>query len=293
MKICIIVFSPSGHTLQVSEKMKTFMIEKGMEVQLLDITRKKEISREIWLKEYLEREVQPHDLLCIGGPIYAGHLESNVKKIINCLPSVNNKWGKLAITFVTYGGLHSSIALSEAGELLFRSGRKNISGMKISAFHTLTVTLEKQINQGKPNEEDEKVILELINRISKLTDSNKEIEDVRKAFSYAPLIEKLAYSILSQDFFHKNYRTVSIDKDKCIGCGKCVSGCPVTMLELINKKAAITNDINKCILCAECFHNCPVDAIKYSYLSKVKNRLEKEPRLELPQSEVYPVLNKS
>jgi len=289
MKVCIIVFSPSGHTLQVSEKMKTFMIDKGMEVQLLDITRKKEISRESWLKEYLEREVQPHDLLCIGGPVYAGHLESNVKKIINCLPSVNSKCSSLAIPFVTYGGLHSSIALSEAGELLFRNGRKNMSGMKISAFHTLTVTLEKQINQGKPNEEDEKVILKLINRITNLIKTKEQIKDVRKAFSYAPLIEKLAFNILSQDFFHKNYRTVSIDKDKCIGCGKCINGCPVNMLELINKKADITNDLNKCILCAECFHNCPVNAIKYPYLSVVKNRLEKEPRLEIHQSEVYPV----
>lgn len=46
------------------------IIETGMEVQLLDITRKKETSREIWLKQYLEREVQPHDLLYIGGPVY-------------------------------------------------------------------------------------------------------------------------------------------------------------------------------------------------------------------------------
>lgn len=289
MKVCIIVFSPSGHTLHVSEKMKMFMIEQGMEVQLINVTGKKEIFRGNALKEYLEREVLPHDLICIGGPVYAGHLESNVKKTINCLPSVNSKWGNLAIPFVTYGGLHSSIALSEAGELLYRSGRKNILGMKIAAYHSLTVTLKKQINQERPNEDDEKVILNLVNRVINLINMNKEIKDVRKSFSYAPLIQKVAFSFLSQDFFHKNYRCISIDGDKCIECGKCVSGCPVNMLELINKKATVTNNINKCILCAECFHNCPVNAIKYSYLSKVKDRLEKEACLEFPQSEVYPV----
>lgn len=292
MKVCIIVFSPSGHTRQVAEKMKNYMIEKGIEVQLLDVTKKKEINRENWLKEYLEREVEPHDLLCIGGPVYAGHIESNVKKIINCLPSANSKWSNYAIPFVTYGGLHSSIALSEAGELLYKSGRKNLFGMKISSFHTLTLTLKKQINKERPNEEEDKVINNLVNRIIKLGDSNEELNDVRKAFSYAPLIERVAFNLLSQDFFHKNYRTVAVDKNKCIGCKKCINVCPVNILDLINKKAAITGDLNKCILCAECFHNCPVDAIKYPYLSAVKKRLEKETRLEIPQSQVYPVLNK-
>jgi ferredoxin/flavodoxin len=292
MKVCIIVFSPSGHTWQVSEKMKNYMIEKGMEVQLLDVTRKKEINRENWLREYLEREVKQHDLLCIGGPVYAGHIESNVKKIINCLPCVNSKCGNYAIPFVTYGGLHSSIALSEVGELLYKSGRKNLLGMKISSFHTLTPTLKKQINIGRPNEEDDKVILNLVNRISSLIDSSETIVDVRKAFSYAPLIEKIAFNLLSQDFFHKNYKDVMVDNDICTGCGKCVSGCPVNMLELINEKAAVTDNSHKCILCAECYHNCPVNAVKYPYLSAVKKRLENNIHLELPQSEVYPVLSK-
>ena len=289
MKVCIIVFSPSGHTLHVSEKMKMFMIEKGMEVQLINVTGKKEIFRDNALKLFLKREVLPHDLICIGSPVYAGHLESNVKKIINCLPCVDSKCGKLAIPFVTYGGLHSSIALTEAGELLYRSGRKTILGMKICAFHSLSVTLNKQINGGRPNEDDDKIIFNLVDRVEKLINMGGEIKDVRKSFSYAPLIQRVALRFLSEDFFHKNYRNVFIDVDKCIGCGKCVSGCPVNRLELINNKATVTNNISHCILCAECYHNCPVNAVNFSYLTKVKNRLEKDTCFEVPESEIYPI----
>jgi len=292
MKVCIIVFSPSGHTLKVSEKMKEFMLEKGMEVQLLNVTGKRVILKEDSLKEYLNLEVQPHDLICIGGPVYAGHLEGNVKRIISCLPSISKKWGNLAIPFVTYGGLHSSIALKEAGDLLYKSGRKNILGMKIAAFHTLSATLDKQINQGKPDKENDKIIIELVDRAKELIDNSTEIKDIRKSFSYAPLFEKIIFTFLSQNFFHKNYRPVNIDSNKCSGCGTCINRCPVNILELINKRATVANNINKCILCAECFHNCKANAVNYLYYSKVKNRLEKATNLEFPQSAVYPINDK-
>ena len=52
-----------------------------------------------------------------------------------------------------------------------------------------------------------------------------------------------------------------VDKKKCIGCGTCVSICPVEAISFDeNGKAKI--DKEKCIRCGACQASCPVEAIK-------------------------------
>lgn len=51
-----------------------------------------------------------------------------------------------------------------------------------------------------------------------------------------------------------------VDKEKCIGCGTCVSICPVGAISFdANGKAEI--DKTKCIRCGACQSSCPVGAI--------------------------------
>jgi NAD-dependent dihydropyrimidine dehydrogenase PreA subunit len=292
MKTAIIVFSPSGHTLKVAEMMEQSMTDKGMQVQLLDITRNKRIFRENRMEQYLEEKVEPHDLVCVGGPVYAGHFEGNAMNTIKALPDPDKTWGKLAIPFISYGGLHSSIALMEAGNLFHESGRKNISGMKIASFHTLSTALSFKINENKPGAEALPVIEELVERIAGIVNQDFAQKDIRKSFSYAPTIERLVLRTLSQEFWHGKYKPVEIDYNKCNGCGICVAGCPVNMFEMVDGKPQRTRATEHCILCAECFHNCPVGAISYKYLSKAKKRLETlSKKMEFPQSAVYPLQN--
>lgn len=292
IKTAIIVFSPSGSTLKTAKMIEKNMIDRGMQVQLLDITKNKTIFRENKMVQYLEENVEPHDLICVGGPVYAGHFEGNAMKIIKTLPYPDKKWGKFAVPFVTYGGLHSSIALMEAGKLFIERKRKSIAGMKIATFHTLTTTLPFIINENKPGEEVLPVIEELINRIDRIILKKKNysaIKNVQKSFSYANPIERLVIKTLGQDFWHGKHKPVEIDYNKCNGCGLCAAGCPVNMFEMIDDKPQRTKPIEDCILCAECFHKCPVGAISYRYLSKAEERLNKmAKKMESPQSAVYP-----
>lgn len=50
-----------------------------------------------------------------------------------------------------------------------------------------------------------------------------------------------------------------IDKELCIGCGKCVDVCPADAIALEEQKAEI--DQSLCRQCGVCVRQCPVQAI--------------------------------
>jgi len=54
-------------------------------------------------------------------------------------------------------------------------------------------------------------------------------------------------------------KPVKVLLDLCIGCGLCVKKCPKQAIELIDKKAVISQD--KCIKCGLCINSCPKKAI--------------------------------
>lgn len=54
-------------------------------------------------------------------------------------------------------------------------------------------------------------------------------------------------------------KPVSINKELCIGCGKCVRDCVSEKLKIINGKAEFTSE--HCIECGHCYAICPVNAV--------------------------------
>jgi ferredoxin len=54
--------------------------------------------------------------------------------------------------------------------------------------------------------------------------------------------------------------SISLDKDKCIDCGSCLSICPTDALH--SEDFSIELDEAKCILCRACIKVCPVKALK-------------------------------
>jgi NAD-dependent dihydropyrimidine dehydrogenase PreA subunit len=58
----------------------------------------------------------------------------------------------------------------------------------------------------------------------------------------------------------KNVVTLSLDIDKCVGCGKCSEVCPHGVFSIEDKKARII-DRDSCMECGACQNNCPADAI--------------------------------
>ncbi len=60
-------------------------------------------------------------------------------------------------------------------------------------------------------------------------------------------------------FFH----SVTLDKDKCMGCINCIKRCPTEAIRVRNKKAVIMSE--RCIDCGECIKVCPHHAKKATF----------------------------
>lgn len=57
----------------------------------------------------------------------------------------------------------------------------------------------------------------------------------------------------------KNVSTITIDADKCRGCGMCLSVCPRNVLAKIGARV-IVQERDACLECGACANNCPFEA---------------------------------
>jgi NAD-dependent dihydropyrimidine dehydrogenase PreA subunit len=58
----------------------------------------------------------------------------------------------------------------------------------------------------------------------------------------------------------KNVVTLQLDKDICVGCGRCIEVCPRQVFAMGDKKAYIV-DRDSCIECGACRRNCAFNAL--------------------------------
>lgn len=84
---------------------------------------------------------------------------------------------------------------------------------------------------------------------------NFDIPEVTSANTFLNMpkwVKKLAKKYLT--------KKVKIDKNRCRGCGKCVTHCPAQALQVVDKKAKLKQ--SKCIRCYCCQELCPFDAVE-------------------------------
>lgn len=55
-------------------------------------------------------------------------------------------------------------------------------------------------------------------------------------------------------------------EDSCVGCGLCAKNCPVSAIEMRDKKPVWVKD--RCVMCLACLHHCPKFAIQYGNRTK-------------------------
>ena len=65
---------------------------------------------------------------------------------------------------------------------------------------------------------------------------------------------------MMQHRYLKDVVTLSLDPEKCTGCGMCAEVCPHDVFDITDRKAQIA-DKDLCMECGACALNCPAAAL--------------------------------
>ena len=57
--------------------------------------------------------------------------------------------------------------------------------------------------------------------------------------------------------------SIAIDREKCVGCGRCRAVCPGTLIKIDETGKAYIKYPKDCWGCTSCVKECPVNAVKF------------------------------
>lgn len=303
LRVSIVVFSPTGNTLRVGRMLEERLSIKGADVQLVDMTRDGTLFGDCDFSRFAVENVRPHDVLCIGGPVYAHHMHYNVLDLIKALPRPGNGWGRYAVPFATYGTVSSGVALEETASLLRKTGRSPVFAMKVDAYHSYSRIFPTEVNAGMPGDEAIPFAEDLGARIAGLeARQGAECSDVTRELRYLSFADRAKAKVLIRERFWQRhvYPGLRLDPDRCVQCGMCAEVCPVLRIETTEAGSCIPKGSPQCIHCGSCIAVCPSDAITFKtnmerwgsiFRKAVSGRCVLASN-ESPKSAVYPLLRR-
>ena len=221
----------------------------------------------------------------IGGGIKGGR---KFKAVQTGGPSGGCLTEKHLDTAIDYDSLMAAGSMMGSGGMVVMD---DTSCMVAIAKFYLEFTCEESCGKCSPCRIGNKRMLEILNKI---TEGNGTMDDLQELRNLAAVIKDTALCGLGQtspnpvlstlDNFWDEYvehvvdkkcragvckklMSYVIDKDKCIGCGKCAKNCPAEAISKTNyiaeghKLPSMEIDTTKCIKCGACISGCKFDAI--------------------------------
>ena len=221
----------------------------------------------------------------IGGGIKGGR---KFKAVQTGGPSGGCLTEKHLDTAIDYDSLMAAGSMMGSGGMVVMD---DTSCMVAIAKFYLEFTCEESCGKCSPCRIGNKRMLEILNKI---TEGNGTMDDLQELRNLAAVIKDTALCGLGQtspnpvlstlDNFWDEYvehvvdkkcragvckklMNYVIDKDKCIGCGKCAKNCPAEAISKTNyiaeghKFPSMEIDTTKCIKCGACMSGCKFDAI--------------------------------
>lgn len=234
MKISIVYFSGTGNTRAIAEGYKMALSAKGHIVNL------KSIEESHLLDE--------HDLLIVGGPIYAGNMPDElINWVRKYVEQVNEK---KAIVFSTSAGLLNANGVKSIGKKLLKKGYNLIDLATFEMPRNFYIDKYEPTPEAVQKQQFENATIKIVDSLNAI--DRKSLLSVDESVIMIDLLSDL-FRIMAK-FMGKSFQI----HENCIGCGLCEKNCPKHNIKYVEKKY-----MERCILCTRCIHNCPVNAISY------------------------------
>ena len=223
MKIHQIIFSPTGGTRRVSEKL---CLEMGVESLVTDLCVK---AADIQLPN-----IQEDDLAVIAMPVFAGRVPALTMERLRMV----KPHGAKCVVVAVFGNRAYDDALLEMEDVASEMGFRVIAAVAAVAEHSII----REYGKGRPDADDEQTLRQFGADIM-----NKAKRD------------DCTMPQVPGNHPYKKGGKVPQPKGRhgCNRCGVCAKQCPVDAIPLSNPK---TVDTTKCISCMKCVSVCPTGA---------------------------------
>lgn len=196
--------------------------------------------------------VDDTDLIVFAYPVQF----STVPKIVRDFVADNKVlWKNKKVFVIATMGLFSGDGSGLLGRLLESYGAEVIGGLHLKMPDSIAD--EKALK--RPLEKNKELVRQAEQKIKDSVRQMKEGHPTQEGIG--PLYRLAGFWGQRAYFGHKTREYSSklkIDKEKCIGCGKCEKLCPMNNITIVEGKA-VSGD--RCTMCYRCINKCPNEAI--------------------------------
>ena len=198
------------------------------------------------------KAVNSADLIVFSYPVQF----STVPKIMRDFVTNNKElWRNKKIFVIATMGLFSGDGAGMLGRLLESYGAEVIGGLHLKMPDSIAD--EKALK--RPLKKNKELVIQAGQKIKECV---RQLKEGHPPLEGMGLLYRLAGFFGQRLYFgHKTKKYSSklkIDKEKCIGCGKCEKLCPMENIVIVGQKA-VSGD--RCTMCYRCINKCPEQAI--------------------------------
>ena len=181
---------------------------------------------------------------------------SNIPKILKDFINQNHEvWKGKKVFVIATMGLFSGDGAGILARLLQKYGAEIIGGLHLRMPDSISdeKALKHSLEKNKKLIKNAKIKIE--QAATNMKNESAPQEGIGVFYHLAGLFgQRLYFRNKTKNYTDK----LKIDAHKCIGCGKCVSLCPMKNIT-INNTVAISGD--QCTMCYRCVNHCPKQAI--------------------------------
>ncbi len=192
------------------------------------------------------------ELLVLAYPVQF----STVPKIMRDFIMDNKElWKNKKVFVIATMGLFSGDGAGSLGRLLKSCGAEVTGGLHlkmpdiVADVRALKRTLEQ--NKELVSQAEQKIKV----AVKRLKEGHPTMEGIGPLYRFAGFFgQRLYFGHKTKEYSSK----LKIDKEKCIGCGKCERLCPMKNITISEHKAVSGS---RCTMCYRCINKCPGQAI--------------------------------